>query len=120
MGACCSNPNNQNVDAPGNMKPVEQHKGTKSELTLHGDYFASEVRTIIAGLDYCGVAYTFKEVNTFIGQHKEEPYLQINPIGQIPTIVDGNTTVIGGYSTFLTYLASARPSLGKTLYPPKC
>ena len=52
MGACCSNPNSQNVD-PGNLKPLAQHHN--NELTLHGDYFASEVRTIVAGLEYCGV-----------------------------------------------------------------
>tara|TARA_B110000285_G_C14969241_1_gene535694 strand:- start:470 stop:700 length:231 start_codon:yes stop_codon:yes gene_type:complete len=35
----------------------------------------------------------------------------------VPTLVDGQTTVVGGYSTFLTYLASTLPALGKALYP---
>jgi len=52
-----------------------------------------------------------------IGQHKEEPYLAINPTGDVPTLVHGNTSVIGGYSTFLTYLASTFPALGRALYP---
>ena len=56
-------------------------KKTGGELTLHGDYFASEVRTIVACLQYCQVKFTFREVNTLIGQHKEEPYLAINPTG---------------------------------------
>ena len=93
-------------------------KPTGQELTLHGDYFSSEVRTIVAGLQFCGVQFTFKEVNTLIGEHKEEPYLAVNPTGSVPTLVDGNTSVIGGYSTFLTYLASAYPVLGAALYPP--
>ena len=116
MGACCGAPKDGSVGpAVGGNTPIKRQAG--QELTLHGDYFSSEVRTIVAGLQYCGVTFVFKEVNTLVGQHKDEPYLAVNPTGSVPTLVDGNTSVIGGYSTFLTYLASTYPTLGKTLYP---
>jgi len=65
MGACCSNPNQEgHVDQGMAKKPL---KKTGGELTLHGDYFSSEVRTIVACLQYCAVKFTFREVNTLIG-----------------------------------------------------
>ena len=64
MGACCGTPNANQVDQGLAKSPLKQSGGA---LALHGDYFSSEVRTIVASLQYCGVAFTFKEVNTLIG-----------------------------------------------------
>lgn len=89
-----------------------------AELKIWGDYFQTETRTICAALDFCGVHYNLVEINTLIGEHREESYLEINPVGNVPTINDGKTSVLGGYSTMLAYLAQARPNIGSTLYPP--
>jgi len=52
MGNCCGDPNGGQVGQAMASKPIKKSAG---ELTLHGDYFSSEVRTIVAGLQYCGV-----------------------------------------------------------------
>ena len=77
-------------------------------MKVWGDYFSSETRTILAILDYCGIMYQFNEVDTFLGEHKEDEYMKVNPTSQIPTIEDGNCLLIGGCSTFINYLASTK------------
>jgi len=86
-------------------------------LIIWGDYFQSETRIILGCLELCGVKYKFNEINTFLGEHKSDSYLDINPTGQVPTIQDGQNLVIGGYSTFLNYLANSQPKVAKQLYP---
>jgi glutathione S-transferase len=70
-----------------------------SNIVLFGDYFDPDVRTILCCLEYCGTKHTFEEIDTLIGKHTEASYLEINPTGQTPTIVNGDTTVIGGYQS---------------------
>jgi hypothetical protein len=48
MGACCGKPDEKNLGPSMGNAPIKRAAG--QELTLHGDYFSSEVRTIVAGL----------------------------------------------------------------------
>ena len=48
MGACCGKPADGSVGPAVGNAPIKRPAG--QELTLHGDYFSSEVRTIVAGL----------------------------------------------------------------------
>jgi glutaredoxin len=91
-----------------NLEPLKRKSPAKEELRVWGDYFSSDTRTIIAILDYCGINYQFKEVDTFLGEHKEEEYMKVNPTCQIPTIEDGNNLLIGGFSTMIMFLASTK------------
>ena len=46
-------------------------------------------------------------MDTFVGDHQKDSYTDdINPTGQVPTIIHANNLVIGGYSTYLLFLAS--------------
>lgn len=65
---------------------------------MYGDYFCTDLRTILCCLQYCGTKYIFNEIDTLVGEHLNDSYLEVNPTGQTPTITDGTTTVIGGYS----------------------
>ena len=61
-------------------------------------------------LEECGLDYTLHMVNLLAGEHKREPYLSINPMGLIPTLVDsegpdGNPITLAQSLTILTYLA---------------
>jgi glutathione S-transferase len=44
-------------------------------------------------LDEKGLPYEYVTVDLFKGEHKEPPYLAINPRGQVPCIVDGDIRV---------------------------
>ena len=73
-------------------------------LTIYGDYFQSETRSILAILDYCGLKYEFNEIDIIQGEHESESYMEINPTGTVPTLREGNILLIGGYSTQIEYL----------------
>jgi hypothetical protein len=60
----CSGGKEQTVERPGFNK-----------LTVWGDYFNSDTRTILAILYIAGVQHNFEEVNLFKGQNKEETYI---------------------------------------------
>lgn len=47
----------------------------QGKLTVWGDYFNSETRTIIAILNIAGVPFTIQEVDLFKGEHKQASYL---------------------------------------------
>ena len=115
MGNCCGGSERKTMPTTAKME-IRRQKG---QLKIHGDYFCSVTRTILACLDYCGVPYTLEEVDTFQGEHKEEKYLELNPTGQVPTIEHDKTVVLGDYSAFLNFLANQYHDLGSQLYPDK-
>ena len=115
---CCGAANKNEAEPTVAMQSLKNgSKTNQADIKIWGDYFQSETRTICAALDFCGVHYNFDEINTLIGEHREESYLEINPVGNVPTINDGKTSILGGYSTMLAYLADSRPIVGSTLYP---
>lgn len=107
---CCGGSSTQKVTLE------ELPKFTKT-ITVYGDYFCPDLRTILTCMQYSGCKYQFTEVDTLVGEHTEESYLEVNPTGQTPTITDGTTTVIGGYSNQLAFLASQNQSLTEKMYP---
>ena len=48
---------------------------TSSRLTVWGDYFNSETRTLLAILNICKVQYTFTKVNTLNEEHRQPSYM---------------------------------------------
>lgn len=51
-----------------------------------------------------GINYELVEVDLLAGEHKKEPFLSLNPAGQVPVIEDGET-VISDSNAILVYLA---------------
>ena len=51
-----------------------------------------------------GVEYEYVKVDLMKGEHKQPEFLAINPFGQVPALVDGETTVLDAQS-ILVYLA---------------
>ena len=88
-------------------------------LTVYGDFFNSDTRTILSLLYIAGVPHQFQEVDTFKGDHKKEPYIAINPTSQIPLIQEGGFKVIGGSHITLQYLCSSHKRIGEKLYQPE-
>ena len=51
-----------------------------------------------------GINHMLVDVDLMAGEHKKEPFLSLNPSGQVPTVEDG-VTVISDSNAILVYLA---------------
>lgn len=60
----CSGSKENTLERPGGGK-----------LTVWGDYFNSDTRTILAILYIAGIPHAMEEVDQFKGDHKKESYL---------------------------------------------
>lgn len=102
----CGGSKENTLDRPGNGK-----------LTVWGDHFNSDTRTILSIINIAGVPYSFEEVDQFKGDHKKDSYLAINPSGQIPMITEGSFKILGGNNIFLIYLCNSHQRIKDKLYP---
>ena len=75
---------------------------------VHGSPF---VRKVLIALDYKGVPYEIVPQMPFSG---DKEFLNINPLGKIPTLVDGDLT-LGDSKVICRYLEKAYPE--PALYP---
>lgn len=75
---------------------------------VHGSPF---VRKVLIALDIKGIEYEIVPQMPFSG---DKEYLNINPLGKIPTLVDGELT-LGDSKVICRYLESAYPEI--PLYP---
>ena len=89
----------------------------KRPLKVYGHHFNSDTRTVLTLLDISGVNYEFEEVDIFQGKHQDAGYLEKNPTGSIPMIVDDGCQLIGNTSVFANYLTLTKPKLQS--YRPK-
>ncbi|NJL58032.1 glutathione S-transferase, partial [bacterium] len=55
-------------------------------------------------LELLKIEYEWIKVDLMIGEHKSPEYLALNPFGQVPLLVDGNTTLADAQA-ILVYLA---------------
>lgn len=60
-----------------------------------------KVRLLLAML---GVPYELVELDMYGGEHKREPFLTLNPFGQMPALQDGAFTIADSHAC-LTYIA---------------
>lgn len=51
-----------------------------------------------------GIRYELVDVDLVAGEHKKEPFLSLNPFGQVPVIEDGETAIADS-NAILVYLA---------------
>lgn len=75
---------------------------------VHGSPF---VRKVLVALDFKGVPY---EIVAQMPFSRDEEYLKINPLGKVPTLVDGDLT-LGDSKVICRYLEEAYPE--PALYP---
>ena len=83
-------------------------------LQLKGRVNSSNVMKTLWVLEEIGLEYDREDVGGKYGKNNETPYLELNPNGRIPTIVDGDL-VLWESNTIVRYLAS-KHSMGK-LWP---
>src|SRR4029079_11377506 len=70
-----------------------------------------KVRLLLALLDQ---KYELVELDMYAGEHKKEPFLTLNPFGQMPALTDGNYTIADSHAC-LVYLARKYDKSGRWL-----
>lgn len=83
MGCCGSEPSPVMEQRPTNMT-----LGIKGGLTIYGDYFDSDTRTIVTLLNIVDQNFKFNEIDIFQGQQAKADFLSVNPLGTIPVVTD--------------------------------
>lgn len=73
-------------------------------ITLYGHELSGNSYRVRLLLELLNLEYDFKQVNLLKGEHKQPPYLAINPFGQVPALIDGDVTLANSQG-ILTYLA---------------
>ena len=74
-------------------------------IELHGSLVSGNTHKARNMLGLLGLDYEFVHVDLPAGEHKAAPFLALNPLGEIPVLVDGGTTLRDSGS-ILAYLAS--------------
>ncbi len=64
-------------------------------------------------LDAAGINYEYQFVNLAVGEHKQEAFLKINPVGKVPALKHNDFTTFES-NTICRYIASSADSV---LYP---
>lgn len=82
-------------------------------ITLHHHPF-SRAATVVWMLEELGQPYELQYVDILSGVQKKEPFRKLNPMGKVPTLIDGDAVVTES-AAIATYLAD-KYSLG-TLAP---
>ena len=101
MGTLCS------AKTEGNAISSKENTLEKQKiLEVYGDHFDADTRSILTIMEISNKPYNFKEVNTFLGQHRQLDYLSLNPTGQIPLITDKNYKIFGRSDIYLQYLTN--------------
>ncbi len=67
-----------------------------------------KVRLLLALLE---VPYELVELDMYSGEHKREPFLTLNPFGQMPALTDGAFTIADSHAC-LVYVARKHDSRG--------
>lgn len=70
-----------------------------------------KVRLLLAMLE---VPYELVELDMYGGEHKREPFLSLNPFGQMPALQDGAFTIADSHAC-LTYVARKHDPSGRWL-----
>ena len=91
-----------------NSNTTLDRPSANTKLTVWGDYFNADTRTILTILNIAGVSHNIEEVDMFKGDHKKDSYLSQNPSGQIPMLTEGGFKILGGNNIFLLYLCNSQ------------
>lgn len=96
---------------------MEQAVQSNQPIELHGTSTGNCIRVAIA-LEDAGVPYRIIHVDLYGNEHHGAEYLQLNPAGRVPTIIDhsldGEPLVLTQSNAILHHVAGKKPG---TLWP---
>lgn len=84
-------------------------------MRLYYHPLSSNSRRAILVARHLGLALDMMVVDLTTGEQKADDYLQINPTGRVPTLVDGDFQLWESHA-IIQYLADRTP--GQDIYPP--
>ncbi|MEM9272004.1 MAG: glutathione S-transferase family protein [Cyanobacteria bacterium P01_F01_bin.143] len=73
-------------------------------IKLYGHELSGNVYKIRLLIALLGIEHQFIRVDLMKGEHKSPEYLQLNPFGQVPLLIDGET-ILPDAQAILVYLA---------------
>lgn len=76
-------------------------------LRLHGHELSGNSYKVRLLLDLLPLPYEWVRVDLFKGEHKQQPFLGLNPFGQVPVLEEGDI-VLADAQAILFYLAARR------------
>jgi len=75
-----------------------------SSVLIHSFPLSGHAHRVELFASIAGINHQVRNVDLAQGEHKKEPFLTLNPLGQVPTIEDGDV-VISDSNAILVYLA---------------
>jgi glutathione S-transferase len=87
-------------------------------LTLYTTPLSANGRKVLAVSRQLGLRADIRLVNVYRGEGRAPEYLAVNPLGKIPTLVDGDLTLYES-NAILQYLAEAHGDFGLWSHNPK-
>lgn len=115
MGAVCGGGDKADDTNPSQGAPVAQKVTKPKKMVVYGDYFNSDTRTVVTLLSLGDISYELKTVDMLQGKHKELEYLNVNPVGSVPLIVDQDAKVLGNTPVLVNYLCNTKSKLRQFL-----
>ncbi|KAL0459685.1 UNVERIFIED_CONTAM: Glutathione S-transferase [Sesamum latifolium] len=85
-------------------------------MKLHGHPISPAVRRVAACLEEKGLPYEFVFVDLSTGQHKKDPFISLNPFGQVPALEDGDLKLFESRA-ITQYIARTYADKGTPLLP---
>ena len=73
-------------------------------LRLHGTMASINAYKVRLLLEMLEIPYELVEIDMYGGEHKREPFLSLNPFGQMPAMQDGGFTIADSHAC-LVYIA---------------
>ncbi len=86
-------------------------------LTIWGDLFQPDTRTLVIMAKMGGVDFEFKSVDSFLGDYRTPAYESLNPTGTLPTITENRLKCLGGYLVHISFLVNNHPRIKDRLFP---
>lgn len=75
-----------------------------NSITIHSFPLSGHAHRVELFASLAGIKHEVNNINLAEGEHKQVPFLALNPLGQVPTIEDGKM-VISDSNAILVYLA---------------
>ncbi|KAK1316099.1 hypothetical protein QJS10_CPA05g00471 [Acorus calamus] len=85
-------------------------------LKLYGVALSPNVMRVLLCLYEKGLDFELVPVDLRAGEHKQEPFISLNPFGQVPALEDGDVKVFESRA-ITEYLCHAYPEKGPELVP---
>jgi glutathione S-transferase len=85
-------------------------------IRLHGTLASINTYKVRLLLKILGVPFELVEIDMYDGEHKREPFLTLNPFGQMPAMEDGDFVIADSHAC-LVYVARKYDDSGHWLPP---